>query len=95
MSEYTNKVLATYYDDIKKLEAENARLKELNREMVEALNVWANGTCKDTECEKTINMLRNRGILSKAEWREEEAERREANKRLANQQYLNYVREGE
>jgi len=38
MSEYTNKVLATYYDDIKKLEAENARLKELNREMVEAFH---------------------------------------------------------
>ena len=28
-------------------------------------------------------------------WREEEAERMEANKRLANQQYINYVREGE
>ena len=72
MSEYTNKVLATYYDDTKKLEAEITRLKELNREMYNAIDYYMTlmdrsnpGGAPEWEWEKADEMMRE--AFTKAE----------------------------
>ena len=54
MSEYTNKVLATYYDDIKKLEAENAQLKKLLHKAIDHLDYCGYGDSWERECSQQL-----------------------------------------
>ena len=67
-AEYAQKVEESekYSKEAYVLKKEVARLKELNREMVAALKIVADGVCKNTECEEVVNK-----VLAKAEGRGE------------------------